>query len=270
MNEDLFMRKAFVEFGVEGSDGIQFRDIRLSFRVDKSRKSDPDKATISIYNLAESSINLLLRKNAVIRLYAGYSETPPIIFEGTAIKNGIKVDRSGVDKIATIEALDGGRAWTEGRVRISQRGEVTFESVYKASIQALGLPEGVVVLPAGLTFPSGLVVDTPAREMLNRLAKMSESEWFVRHNVVNFVPRGDAIRDYIPKISSKDGNLVGSPNPTAKGVEINCLLDGSIQPASEVFLESKYIQGNFVSQDVSHAGDSTQGEFLTRILGVPS
>jgi len=270
MNDLLFMRKAFVEFGFEQDDGISFRDLRVAFRVEKSRQAEPDKGTISIYNLAETSIGLLNRPKAVIRLYAGYSETPPVIFEGTAIKGGVKVERNGVDKIVTVEALDGGRAWTEGRVRISQRGEVTFEAAFNLTLQALGLPQGVVILPKGLTFPSGLSVDTTARDMMSRLAKMSNSDWFILHGVVNFIPRGTSTLGYIPEVSARAGNLVGSPNPTAKGVEITCLLDSSIQPASEIYLGSKYISGNFIAHDLNYAGDSTQGEFITQLLGVPS
>ncbi len=265
----LLGRKVEIEFGLEGSSGIRHTDLRIAFRVEKTRSSSPNKATITVYGLGDNSIDVLSRSGAVVRLLAGYGLAKQI-FIGNPIKSGVKLERTGSDRVVTIEALDGGRAYREAQVSISYSGSVALATAYRAAIDAMGLPEGVVNLPSR-SLGKGFAFTGPAQDLLNKLAAASGSQWFIRDGTVNFFERGSATSQLVPLISSVAGNLVGHPKQTANGIEITALLDAAFRPGDRVQLQSEKVNGTHTIQDLVFDGDSGyQSNFYAEMKVVPS
>jgi hypothetical protein len=257
----LLGRRVVLEFGTEGAAGKRFTDLRVGFRVDMSRSADPNKGRIVAYNLAAESVSLLQRPRAVVRLLVGY-DVPRLIFVGTPIANGVRLERNGPDRVIVIEALDGGRAWQAARVDLSYAPQTSFAQVFADVVAAIGLPTGTVHAPAGLRFSSGLVLAGAARDVLSRLAVMADRHWFVRDGVLHFVEIGGDTGETAPLISSRTGNLIGSPMPRAAtkaneaAIEVRALLDPAIRPGRRFQLESEAFNGVYIARDVVFEGDS--------------
>lgn len=286
----LFRRQVLLQFGPPGAAAARsFGDLRLSFRVELARAGRPCTAKIEVYNLSNTSIDILRAPDSRVQLLAGY-DVPQMIFEGNPTRNGVVSRRRGVDTVVTIEAQSGGRALSTTHVRVSFATEVTLSQVYAAIVPQLGLGSGVVRLPTGaadIRFPHGLTIDAPARDVLTRLAAASSSDWFIHDGALNFLPRGEDTGQTAIVFSSANGNLIGSPAPKtgpapaaagstatpkwgAGAIEFTGLLDPAVRPGRLVQVESPDLKGLYIARDVVFEGDSGwENKFYVTVTAEP-
>ena len=70
------------------------------------------------------------------------------------------------------------------------------------------------------------------------------------------------------EVSAKRGNLVGSPAPKDKGLEVRALLDPGIRPGRRVVVVSAQVRGTYSVQSVDYIGDSGwDASFYADFLG---
>jgi hypothetical protein len=70
---ELFNRRAqTIVAPVDGSEGIDVTGLRTVFRVEKTSTSEPNTATVEVYNLSPFSRNRIESKDQVVTLRAGY------------------------------------------------------------------------------------------------------------------------------------------------------------------------------------------------------
>jgi len=273
MNGDLFDRVVSVEFGREGEKGIRHSDLRISADIKSSRSSSPNTSEIRIWNLAQSSIDRLNDKKAVIRVYAGFRDAgEKLIFEGTPKKNGVMIERQGPDKITKVLARDGGGAWDRARLSISFSREVSLSEVYRECIKSFGIPEGNVKLPKDVRFPNGIHLDGDSSEIMQSLADSIGYDFWIQNGYSNFYPKNEGIKPVTlaQLFSYRAGNLIGAPTPTNYGVEIKVLLCNDIMPGMPFRIESLYRNGNYLARDVAHKIDSGyDNEYYSYITGRP-
>lgn len=252
----LWGRQVVLSIGPEGGEGRQFSGFRVRFRVTMSRSSTPNEAVIEAYNLNPASIALAQEPTSVVELRVGH-EVPLLIFRGNPTKNGVRLDRQGTDTVLRIEAQDGGRAYREARVSVSFSTSTTAQQVFDAVADQLGVPRGTIRVPADVTFPRGVVLNGPAREVLDRLSRSFASEWFVRDGVLQFVGRGEDTGESAVVFSADAGNLVGSPTPKDDGaIEVKALLAPSLRPGKVFSVQSVDYNGLYTADDVEFTGDS--------------
>ena len=252
----LWGRQVILSIGPEGGEGRQFAGFRVRFRVKMSRSSTPNDATIEAYNLSPTSIALAQEPTSVVELRVGH-DVPLLIFRGNPTKNGVRFERNGTDTVLHIEAQDGGRAYREARVSVSYSTATSAQQVFDAVAEQMGLPQGTIRVPADVTFPRGIVLNGPARDVLDRLTRSLACEWFVRDGVLQFVGQGEDTGESAVVFSATAGNLVGSPTPKDDGtLEVKALIAPSLRPGKVFSVQSADYNGLYVADDVEFQGDS--------------
>lgn len=252
----LFGRQVLLQLGTEGSVGKSFAEHRVSFRVDMSRALTPNKASIVAYNLNEESIALIQKPEAIVRLVAGY-DVPRLIFRGSPVVNGIRLEKQGPDRLLKIEAQDGGRQLAGARLNVSFSTSTTLREVFDEVARQVGLPLGTIRLDdEGIVYPNGITLTGPARDILDRLALSIDSDIFVRDGALYVIDVGGDTGEEAVVLSAEFGNLIGSPTPKDDGIEVRALLEPSIRPGRPFVVRSRRYNGVYTAQDVVYVGDS--------------
>jgi hypothetical protein len=252
----LFGRQVSLQIGREGGGTAKtFEGFRVTFDVTMSKSSTPNSAVIEAFNLNPASIALAQDPKAVVRLFVGY-DVPRQIFQGHPIANGVRLDRRGPDRVLRLELQDGGRAWRDARVAVSYTTSTTLRQVYDAIAAQLDLPAGTVEIDEDFTFPKGISLAGPARDVLDRLAASTSSDWFIRDGAIQFIGTGGDTGEQAVVFSATAGNLIGSPVPKDNGIEITALLAPSLRPGKVFAVESEDYNGLYVAGDVGFKGDS--------------
>jgi hypothetical protein len=252
----LFKRQVILQLGTESNKGKSFSDLRVDFRIDHSRTGTPNTGVIVAYNLNEESVALMQQPGAVVRVLAGY-DVPHQIFRGSPVRNGVTLTKQGPDRLLKIEAEDGGRQLAQARLNVSFDTQVTIQEVFDAVAAQLGLPTGTIRLAdTSITYPNGIHLAGPARDILDRLALSTGSDVFTRDGILHAIPTDGDTGETAVVFSAELGNLVGSPTPKDDGVEVTALLEPSMRPGRAFRLKSRRYNGDYVARDVSFVGSS--------------
>jgi hypothetical protein len=257
----LFGRTVAVEIGpAVGGIARRIEGLRVSFRAEFKASKAVNKASVRIYNPAQSTIAALRLPGTVVRLFAGYGTLPRLLFVGAPTKDGIDVKTDGGDLVLDVDAADGGDRYASTFLQLSFATSTTFGqvlSVVLAQTQwSLGFVDPRV---ENVVLPHGIVLVGRPAEVLDRLAAAVPAfgaDWYVRDGALYIVVHGGSTPEVAPLISAVQGNLVGSPNGTAKGVKLRALIDATMRPGRAFVLESTGWSGTFIAKDVTFTGDS--------------
>ncbi len=270
----LFGRSVVVDVGPEGGPGRRLEGLDVDFRVAMSRSSGPNEATIRIFNPAPGTVDALQGAAAVVRLQVGYddeNEATRTIFLGTPNrKGGIELDNGPPDRILTISAKDGGRAFDLARLNVAFATSTSARQVFDEIADALGLAEGEIDLDADVEFPRGVSLIGPAKHRLDEFASSMGREWFVRDQALYVVEPGAETGEAGVVFSAEAGNLIGSPKPVEEGLEITGLIAPSLRPGKSYRVESAGYVGDYIADEVLFEGSSGfAGAFYVRVTGRP-
>ncbi len=246
-------------------NGRSYRDIRIDFKVEHTDRADPSSAVIEIYNVADESVAMAEDPASVVRLLAGYDE-PRLVFTGNPVKDGVRLERRGPDRILKIEAQDGARAYQLAHLTISRAGEVSARTLIDAAAAELGLPSEIELGEARTLRDYAFA--GPARQILDDLTKTTGSEWSIVDDVLVVRPIGSPLFDRAIEFSADRGNLVGSPVPTNEGVELVGLLEPTLRPRRRFVVKSERVSGVFRATDVIFEGSQWTQPFYVRLKGV--
>lgn len=271
---ELFGRRVVLQLGTAGGAGREITDLRIGFSVTMSDSSEPNKGKVEVYNVGAWALAQMQAADAVVRLSVGYDSdggVPRLIFQGNPIKGGVKLDRSGTDRILSIEAQDGGRAYTSSHVSESYATATTSAQLFNALAEAMGLPLGNVdAVAGGVSFPHGLALTGRAADQLDRVAAMSRAKWGIRDGALQVWASGGSTGETAVVFSAATGNLIGSPAVTDKGVEITGLLAPTLRPGKPFRVVSADVNGDYVATDVEFKGDSGwASDFYVVAKGTP-
>lgn len=266
----LWGRHVTLQIGQPGETGRSFSGLRISFRVKQTIDATPNSASIQAFNVSDQSVAELQRPGAVVRLIAGY-DVPRLLFVGDPIPYGVRFERRGADRVLSIEAQDGSRRYRGAFVNVSIRRPTTLGEAFDAVAEQIGLPQGSIrgvdrarELPDGVTFTGN------ARDVMDRIARMSDADWTITDGAIDVIPRGGDTGERAVVFSVEQGNLIGSPKRTEQGVEVVGLLEPTMRPGRPFVVRSRELSGAFVAREVTHTGDSGYSpEFYTSIVGVP-
>lgn len=257
--------------GPPGGEGRQYggQGLRINFDVKMTRTSTPSTCTVEAYNLNPSSVALAQEPDTVIELWVGYS-LPRLVFRGNPTRNGVRVETRGPDRVLHIEAQDGARAYESARLNISYATQVTLVEVVDEVARQLGLPRGTIRVDEDFVFVNGVTLVGPARDILDRLALSTASDWMVRDGAMVFIGKDEDTGEQAVVFSSTNGNLLGRPSPTDRGIEVTGLIEPSMRPGKVFRVESRDYTGEYTATDVNFRGDSGYAnDFIVVVRGTP-
>ena len=297
MSIDLFGRVATLDIGVPGEQGKRIRSfyidestrvvtdgLRITFSIEKTSESTPNKASIEVYNLAPDTIALLKKKKCRVTLSAGYglirnqnASSAELLFKGDTAKSYTK--KSGQDLITTIEVGDGLTAFQSTKINESFSEGVTGTTIVDRVTSAMGLSKGEISGLSGINFSGGFVASGNARDTLDDVAEKGDLEWSIQDDAIQMLPINGFTKLEAIKLTSDTG-LIGSPNKTgfnnssnkkgkSDGVEFVSLLQPGLVPGRRVQILSKFVEGVFVVRKTKFHGDTKSGPWFSECEALP-
>lgn len=291
---ELYLRKVIVDIIPSIGSGLQIKDLRIQFKVEKTNESTPNTAEIRIYNLSESTRALFEAEKSKVRLSIGYLGLNPdgkrgfgldkssnvqtvVIGDITraahkkkkvtkAVGQNDHITRSkveGVDLVTTVEVADGDNRYRNSRLDKGYPPNVRLKDVFTDLATSMGLGTGVTIGVPEKNYANGLSLSGLSRDHLNVLTRSNNLEWSIQDETLQIIPQGVGTSD-APILISPETGLVGSPTKTTNGVEFDSLIQPALRPGRRVQIESRLVKGIFKLRKVTHEGDSQRGDFLSK------
>lgn len=259
-------------------DTLVVSGLRVTFKVTKDDKPEPNKCEVSIYNLSAESRAKCQKVNSALILKAGYEEAGlTVMFSGTVSK--VSHVREGADWVTKIISGDGEYPWRTVRVSESFAPGATIETVTKALINKLGLKEGNAlseIAKGGFArgvqdFAHGKSIVGLGSKELVRLMKSVGYNISIQDGAVQILKPGSS-NGQTPSVDAATG-LIGSPEfgETGEGpsktltLKATVLLKPQIIPGSKLELKSVSKNGFFFVNKVIHEGDNFGGPWYSKL-----
>lgn len=281
-------------------DGLEFSELDCKFEVEKSLRPEPNKCSLTIYNLSDEHRSQIEQGNIYdpkrikgvkqpaqrkvaagtpkvghirVEIEAGYKTTGRhLIFRGD-LRRALSSD-DGTTTETKIEGEDGGRSILASRVSQSFPKGTPRIAVVKACAEAMGLGLGNLVAIAGKPafqqpYTAGTVLHGQASAELSGVLRGARCTYSVQNGVLAFRDLDAGLTTTAFLLNSQTG-MVGSPERDAAGmVVVTCLLLPTIAPGGYVQLEAKNTSGVFKIQKVTYSCDTSGQEWYAKLELVP-
>lgn len=262
-HEPLFGRVATLTVGPPGAQGRVWTGLRIQFHVHKTGDASPNKAEVTITNLAQDARRYLEHGGrysgapayAVI-LSAGYQGDAKQIL--SARLELATSEHQRADWETHLSTLDG--AIERRSIVISKTfgPKTSEESIIREVANAMGVTLGTLKGFSKKQTNHGRSLTGAAAYELDKLCASQKVRWSITDGVLHILPYGSALNPTAIVVSPATG-MIGSPQKTERGVKVESLLRGEANPGRLIRLQSAEINGDYVVEDVIHEGD-THGE----------
>lgn len=283
----------------------EIRDLDVEFSIEafagSGKKSNPNTAAISIYNLSKKTRDLFSEEHQAIEFYAGHGDDIGLIFVGqtTSVQHVVEDTFIRTD----ILAGDGFKEFSIQRISKSFKAGTPILTILDDLTAAFDLP--VVIDPFLLTSQAGQVLlqgetyDGLVKDAMNDLCGDYTMDWSIQHGTVEVTQKDSPfLADPTAVILSADTGMVGSPeiiertDQAAKegkeekkvfGVKVKSLLNPEIKPKRLVQIVSVNTtsalgqaidgappidaNGVYISDVVRYSGNNFGGEFYVEMEG---
>ena len=254
--------------------GISITDLRISFQIEKTSESNANKASITIFNLSETTRSKFLLQGQKVILnvgYAGQFQNPVLetIFRGDIRR--ATTSRTGSDFVTTIECGDAEVAIEETHIEKTFAKGVTVKSAIQ-SILGLFRQQNITVNNENIadliknptTFVSSLNLSGPVKSIMDTLTKKLGLEWNVQDEQVHIRIPNKVINTTGIRLSSETGLLNIPIKREDGGVDFTSLLIPKIKPNSTVKIESDVVDGFFNVRKASYKGDTRSNDWIIK------
>ncbi len=287
----LFGRTARVVMGPAGGpqgSGLEWditpvAGLRIRFSVKKTGDATPNDALVTFYNLSESHRNFVDsydKSTWAIQLFAGYQDTGNnLLFSGSMeLASNLKASvskagrimlhyKQGPDWITQIHGKDGVRNYRSTIMSKSFRAGVSQRSVVEEIARAMGMTRKQIdlsAIPDTAVMQNGIALCKTARDELNAICDRFNARASIQDGVLQIIPRGESL-DREAFVLSPQTGLIGSPERTEVGVRVTSLLQGGINPGRLIEIQSQYLSGLYIAENVEHVGDTWEYSWYTTV-----
>jgi len=272
-----FMRYVEVTVGPKNGTGFKIDGLKISFHIEKTDSSEPNKATIKIYNLTQDTSSKVTVADNHIQLRAGYKdETIAAIFFGTVVEG--KRYKEGENYITELQVQDGRAAVMGGYVSISYTKDVAAATVVDDILNAIGLPcKGQENIPSGENYPSGFAHIGMATDALRKVLNRFELSYTVQNEMLYILKKGEAADKTGLRLTPESG-LLTIPQPISdktsednseaeakNGWKFSTMLLPELLPGAACKVEASTYSGDMLIHKAIYDGDNWDGSFKIEI-----
>ena len=264
MSTEQFGRKFEIALGDAGGNALDFSQFKCTFRIRRGDYQNPNTCDLTIYNLADTTVNRIQKEFTQLAIQAGYESNYGLIFRGT-IKQVRKGRLQQKDSYVAVTAADGDEAYNFSTVALSLAAGATPIDAIQTFLASMA-KQGVVLQDNPPQFPAngnvrGRVYFGMARDELRDFAANYNCAWSIQDGALTFIPLTSYVPGTIPLISAKTG-LIGVPEQTQNGIHMRLLLNPSIRIGQLVKLDNasainRYRYGLDIQSQASNALIST-------------
>ena len=256
-------------------DTVRVEGLRVSFKVVKTTKQEPNTCEVKIYNLSAATRGQLSKKAVPVVLSAGYASNAAVIFQGDS--RTVDHLREGTEWITRVRCGDGERAYQWSRFSESFAPGTSVVTIIRAAAKALGVNTGN--LEAELAkgsfrdsiqqFAHGYSAHGNAAREFDRLMRTTGFSWSIQNGSLQLLrdtttATGQAI------LLTSDTGLIGSPEHNAPDktgnpplIKFKSLLQPRIRCGGIVQLQSVAVKGQFRCESIEHNGDTHGQEWYS-------
>lgn len=228
-------------------DGLLTHPMRVDFDVTHDLDSEPNRATISIWNLSHETQAAVSVERQRIVLMAGYwphngVNTSAVIFSGQI--RFVETIDAGADRITKIECGDGDDAYAYAHTR-HNRPATRIAAAREAArtLEEYGITIGTLRLGEEVEEFGSRRSHRPANRELDDIGRTTDSIWTIQDGVFHMWGRDDPLTRGRTILSASTG-LVGAPEWTERGSSMRTLMLPFLRPGELVQLEGDGIQRN--------------------------
>lgn len=270
-----------------GERELDLSEMHVRFDIQQAMASTPNAATIRVYNLSRETQRIAYEEFTHLDLMVGYSGELSRLFYGQIRQFNGGRRASSIDTFIDFICQSGDFALNYTPVASTLAAGWSYKDLLGISVNALvnnGLLKGYVADVDEAPFPRGKVVYGSAKDFMTHVANNVSADWSVENGEIVFIPFQGTRPDEAVVLTSDTG-LLGLPQQTINGVEIECLINPKIQDGSLIQLDNAAIQAADIdvgyqadlaipslSQDglykvylIDHTGDTRGNEWYSRI-----
>ncbi|QXF35253.1 hypothetical protein CE143_20315 [Photorhabdus luminescens] len=262
-----FGRQLKLTIGNE-KESIEITNLRVAFEVSKTITSEPNPATIRVYNLNQSQRNLITSKTYnKVSLAVGYEELR-VIYTGDIIE-AVTV-RDDLDFIIELTCGDGYEAYTGALVNKTLKAGVTDADILSEATKSMKVGNGAIDLPHDRQLPRGKVLTGNARDIMHKIARNNGANWSVQDGNMIVLPKNKVLTDNEGFVLSQETGMIGSPEKTDDGLSVTCLCNPALRIGGLIRIKSiiPEYNGDYKITELEHSGDFMSDDWHTLITCV--
>lgn len=267
-----------VVIGTPGSEGVEYTDLKINFRVQKTDSSDPNTCEVRVYNLNEYSRTNIDTEDHVLQLYAGYTNDvgEKMLFQGDINEVSIQVIEPNI--ITKISCADGQRKINDSKISISMKENTSVYQLVSKAVDSLGLPvktKSLLEPLKNVNIKNGTSFVGSTKKLLDTVFAGVGMDWSIQNEEVTFYGKNDYDNSNVVELSYNSG-LLGNPekikikkgthdgSKDVSGWRVRSLIDPLIEPGGAISIDSEYVSGSYFKViNVIHSGDSVDGGTIT-------
>jgi hypothetical protein len=232
-----FGRSINVVVGKEGN-AIDVSKLRIKFEITKNIMGAPDTCKLEIFNLSRDSQTKVENEFDTVIVNAGYGGDIGLLFQGE-IRNVFRSDGGGGNRITQVFAGDADQAYKRSVSNFTLGNDSKINDVIKRVIEDMTNVElGKIDIEAGNNKILGMTYSGASRDLLNQLGKDYNFNWSIQNGFLNCIDAKKPKSFEAVLINNKTG-MVGSPTVTARGANVQTLLNWRIEPHGLIKVESE-------------------------------
>jgi len=257
-------------------DGQMDPNLKIEFDVTKSISSTQNEATITVYNLSESSRNAMGKELDEVTLEAGYwppggSDNTGIIFKGNI--RDVEHTRDGPTIVTKLTTGDGDKGVRNATISKSYKAGTKVETVMddvQKELEKEGVGKGEWKMPEGeLKFKRPYAMVGAAKREMDILSRGFGFYWSIQNGVTEVIP-GDGFIGGITYITPATG-MIYTPTITDNGVKVSALLNPEVRPGRRVRIESHVLEmnaegGEYRGGECRYSRDNREGDMIVFIV----
>ena len=280
----IFKRNLRLVIDGETQTPLNVEHLKIAFNVQKITSSVSNKAQISVYNLKESTRQIIKERGQYVLLEGGYNDEYNTLFAGDIYN--IFHRREESDIITEIYASTADLVSKKTVVnktfpkdRNTPLDQVLFlvdEMVAIDHKLAIDVIEGIDGLDGN---SRAVTMNGNARYEMDKIARNYGLEWSINDNRFVMIKSGEPLKR-TTTISSQNGMVGNAIVTETGGVMFSSLLNPNLNPMEKVKVLSDFADvnmaglentkrdtdlggGEFEMVNVTHIGDNRDGKFLT-------
>jgi hypothetical protein len=233
---------------------------------------------VAIWNLAEFSRDKIKNIGDALELEAGYvQDTVGERLAITADVLDIVTEHEGSDIITVVTLGDGVEYMKALKDAYSFKPGTSVKDILtklakqaRITLKSLGGVDDA-------SYANGFSEMGPLGDILDKLVGKINAEWSFQNNELQIIPKLGHNDRPVFKLSKKTG-MIGSPTrdidtsgatpaPQSNGWKVRALLRPELGPGDRVVIESEVVDvsGVYHIKEVTHAGDTHQGDFTSTL-----
>lgn len=242
---------------------------RIFVTITKSISGSANISELHIYNLSETSRNLIGREFTRVIIEAGYindsGNSVGQIFNGQI--RDPKHDREGADWVTKVILGDGEQAIRRSVVNAQFAAGSSVEDIVEVlflQYEEQGVTRGERIFPEGLEpYARPVILNGSVKSELDKLGRSHGFYWSIQNNVFEVMPSNG----WLPQttvINSRTG-LIGYPQTTDNGIKLTALINPQVRPKRLIKVESDFLdlnsdEGLYRVGKIDYVADSRGGQ----------